>query len=1031
MFKKLLIIIFCLFFAWSAYGGELISEQTQDTTPAANDLLMGELANNSDFIYFTNQQLFTAILGASYDTSAELDALFAAKQALDADLTAVAALTTTAYGLALLEVADEAALKALINLEIGTDVLAQQTIGIADDNLVEMDDADAADNDFARFTANGLEGRSYAEVAADLSLEIGTDVLAEQTIGIADNNLLEVDHAAAADNDYAKFTANGLEGRSYAELLTDVGITASTTEINTPLDGASVTLTEFQELEAIGATTISAAQWAGVGASTAYGIGIMALADEAALQALITSPWADADVADNITASSYLPLAGGTLTGELVIDNLGAEFTAGDDHSDCSAFSATGGGIFFDDSEGIFKKCQDNVLTDLDTDTGGATAYDDIGNPDASGSITMGAYTGTYTSGTEAWGGIIIESSDADNAGDTTLLSLKHYDDFDTNSVFLHAINDSDSGADTIFKITGLGVYVGAGTPDQTLNGNDMYVTGFLEVDGPLYVDGGIISASSTDPYIQFDVTDADDTDWVIGTNADADASSDDDLEFRTSTTPGTGVLASLQPDTGDFVLNGSVFILEQADASTDVAGYGQIWVNTATPNELWWTDDAGTDTQLGVAGSDDQTLAEVLAQGVDANDLDITSMDKLEGFDAAVYIDLGADTLIDLTADGYIIMNTPYLEIADGVVFIKEQAEADADRAGYGQIWINTATPNELWWTDDAGTDTQLGIAALSEDAVEAYIFDADTETVSGVWTWSANIEFGHASDTTISRVSAGVVAIEGNNIYVAGGTDVADADVADDITIDLATLATTVTVSDDESTADAHEVVFTTDNSNLESDGTFNYNPSTGTVTTTEFVGGGVGLTGLDGENIANDTIDNDSIDWADMTDLTTDGALDADVVDEAHIADNGIDSEHYNDGSIDIEHMSTDSVDYDNTTGSVKSLTPVTDDADDFAAAFTGANLYGGTFVANLAGDVDLPAPVAGMNFTIITMGDIEVDILPTAGDDLLLDGTQLDDNHDASNTGSAGDIAVVQYYDADGWLVTSNGWTEVAD
>ena len=48
-------------------------------------------------------------------------------------------------------------------------------------------------------------------------------------------------------------------------------------------------------------------------------------------------------------------------------------------------------------------------------------------------------------------------------------------------------------------------------------------------------------------------------------------------------------------------------------------------------------------------------------------------------------------------------------------------------------------------------------------------------------------------------------------------------------------ASLATTVTVTDDENTADDHEVVFTTDNANLESDGTFNYNPSTGTVNTT----------------------------------------------------------------------------------------------------------------------------------------------------------------------------------------------------
>jgi hypothetical protein len=78
-------------------------------------------------------------------------------------------------------------------------------------------------NDIARWTdGDTLEGRSYAEFKADLDLEIGTDILAEQTIGIADNNLVEIDHAAVADNDFAKFTANGLEGRSYAETLSDI-----------------------------------------------------------------------------------------------------------------------------------------------------------------------------------------------------------------------------------------------------------------------------------------------------------------------------------------------------------------------------------------------------------------------------------------------------------------------------------------------------------------------------------------------------------------------------------------------------------------------------------------------------------------------------------------------------------------------------------------------------------------------------------------------------------------------------------------
>lgn len=41
-----------------------------------------------------------------------------------------------------------------------------------------------------------------------------------------------------------------------------------------------------------------------------------------------------------------------------------------------------------------------------------------------------------------------------------------------------------------------------------------------------------------------------------------------------------------------------------------------------------------------------------------------------------------------------------------------------------------------------------------------------------------STTIELGHASDTTLSRVSAGVAAVEGKNIYTAGGADVAVAD-------------------------------------------------------------------------------------------------------------------------------------------------------------------------------------------------------------------------------------------------------------
>ena len=47
------------------------------------------------------------------------------------------------------------------------------TVGIADNNLVEIDDAAVADNMYTKFTGVGVEGRSYSEVLADLSGQAG------------------------------------------------------------------------------------------------------------------------------------------------------------------------------------------------------------------------------------------------------------------------------------------------------------------------------------------------------------------------------------------------------------------------------------------------------------------------------------------------------------------------------------------------------------------------------------------------------------------------------------------------------------------------------------------------------------------------------------------------------------------------------------------------------------------------------------------------------------------------------------------
>ena len=46
----------------------------------------------------------------------------------------------------------------------------------------------------------------------------------------------------------------------------------------------------------------------------------------------------------------------------------------------------------------------------------------------------------------------------------------------------------------------------------------------------------------------------------------------------------------------GTLTSQGSLMVKERLNASADVAGQGQIWVKNSTPNELCFTDDAGTD---------------------------------------------------------------------------------------------------------------------------------------------------------------------------------------------------------------------------------------------------------------------------------------------------------------------------------------------------------------------------------------------------------------------------------------------------
>ncbi len=88
------------------------------------------------------------------------------------------------------------------------------------------------------------------------------------------------------------------------------------------------------------------------------------------------------------------------------------------------------------------------------------------------------------------------------------------------------------------------------------------------------------------------------------------------------------------------------------------------------------------------------------------------------------------------------------------GTLDLLEQAAANADTAGYGQIWVKNDTPNVLYFTDDAGTDHRISYQSsklyswsgagllATEPAAAAYDGVAPTTSDAGtnatVWTAS-----------------------------------------------------------------------------------------------------------------------------------------------------------------------------------------------------------------------------------------------------------------------------------------------------
>ena len=115
----------------------------------------------------------------------------------------------------------------------------------------------------------------------------------------------------------------------------------------------------------------------------------------------------------------------------------------------------------------------------------------------------------------------------------------------------------------------------------------------------------------------------------AIGKNAGPSALIDEDDKLYIGNAAGVPFIGG-DMGTGAFQISGTMRLTERADhIGTPAATFGELWVRTATPNELVFTDDAGTDHNLTASGIADvvDDTAPQLGGNLDVNGNDIVSV--------------------------------------------------------------------------------------------------------------------------------------------------------------------------------------------------------------------------------------------------------------------------------------------------------------------------------------------------------------------------------------------------------------------
>jgi hypothetical protein len=580
----------------------------------------------------------------------------------------------------------------------------------------------------------------------------------------------------------------------------------------------------------------------------------------------------------------------------------------------------------------------DKFYMKVDADSGGATAWDDITNPDADDTIALAGYEIGFSTTLDEASHVAfkIDHTDTDVTAATTIFQIQSVDDADPDLTYINIVDDTGETPNSVFSVGANGaISVDAGLTaattviaEQLTSTDDIDATGTITggtvTDGTVTLVGdGTITGVSVGGL----------PDNIVDNGMMAD-SAIDTAELAADAVEGTKI-ADDQIDSEHYVA-GSIdneHLADDAVAMDELDDDGNFTDWTGN-----WTFATGTITfSNGFTSNATLDQNEDVDIDFDANDEEVSIVSTATDYAAGS----GIVTIYD---DGTGQTNASYL--------LRLAREADADEQDNFILCEDNST----------------GAAGNGDDRFKVDS-DGDTMIAGDLQVWgnysmpgNGTYSFGTGAVTMGGTLTLGDAGADADSepITLIQGAQTGDPQVVMDLTADAN--------GDFSITTDTGDIVLS----------------SAADITLT-----GANLILSDGV-VFQTASDPNAMTLAAAGELTLTQKLNAD--------------------------------------GGIEALTPVVDAAADFAANFTGANLYGGTFICDTAGTIQLPAIGAGMNFTIITKGDIAVVVEPDSSDMMMLDGVDLDDADSATNTSSAGDIIVFQYMSAAGWVATSNGWTD---